>query len=134
MKPRTYRAATVIEYTPRPRTPAPSTGLLAALAELPEAAIRTSPVGATKAQRAYMDRVAQLGCLLCRQPAQLHHVREGAGMAQKSSNWLVVPLCPSHHTGSDGIHGLSPRMFERRHGLSELDLLALTTERLQREQ
>ena len=57
----------------------------------------------TKAERVHMGRVAALGCYLCRHlglgdtPAQVHHVREGQGMAQRASNWLTVPLCEKHH-------------------------------------
>ena len=42
-----------------------------------------------------------------------------------------MPLCPEHHTGKTGLHGLGTRAFERTYGLSELDLLALTLERLE---
>lgn len=64
-------------------------------------------------------------------PAQVHHVREGQGMSQRASNFLTVPLCPEHHQGSTGLHGLGTNAFERTYGLSELDLLALTLERLE---
>ena len=30
---------------------------------------------ATKAERMHMDRVAQLGCYVCKAPATLHHIR-----------------------------------------------------------
>jgi hypothetical protein len=85
---------------------------------------------ATAAERAHMGRVAGLGCLLCGMPAEVHHIREGQGMAQRASNWLTVPLCPEHHRGMSGLHGLGERGFERRYRLSELDLLAMTSERL----
>lgn len=61
----------------------------------------------------------------------IHHVREDQGGAQRASNYLTVPLCPEHHTGKTGLHGLGTRAFERTYGLSELDLLALTLERLE---
>lgn len=86
------------------------------------------------ALRTHLNQVADLGCLICRllglgpTPPQLHHPREGQGAAQRASDWLVVPLCREHHTGDSGVHGLSPRMFERRYGVSELDLVALTFE------
>ena len=84
----------------------------------------------------HMTRVAELGCALCRHlghgatPAELHHPREGQGGAQRASDWLVVPLCPEHHRGATGLHGLGVREFERRYRLSELDLLADTIEEL----
>lgn len=77
-----------------------------------------------------MGRVAALGCLLCGMPAEVHHIREGQGMAQRASNWLTVPLCPEHHRGSEGLHGLGERGFERRHRMGELDLLAETISKL----
>lgn len=80
----------------------------------------------TAAEREHMGRVAALGCLLCGQPAEVHHIREGQGMAQRASNWLTVPLCPEHHRGNEGLHGLGERGFERRYRLGELDLLAQT--------
>ncbi len=91
----------------------------------------------TAAERKHMGRVAALGCILCDHlglgatPAQVHHVREGQGMSQRASNFLTVPLCPEHHQGSTGLHGLGTNAFERTYGLSELDLLALTLERLE---
>lgn len=84
----------------------------------------------------HMGRVAALGCVLCRllghgfTPAVVHHVREGQGAAQRASNFLTVPLCPSHHTGDMGIHGLGRSGFESMYRLTELDLLADTIEQL----
>lgn len=87
-----------------------------------------------KSEQKYMGRVAELGCIVCKTlfnrfvPAQVHHIREGQGMAQRASNWLVVPLCPECHTGPTGLHG--DRSLMRIGKLEELDLLALTIEAL----
>lgn len=77
-------------------------------------------------------KVASLGCILCHHldpdcctPATLHHVREGQGMSQRASDYLVVPLCPEHHQGKTGVHG---GQFYQLHKLDELDLLAMTIE------
>ena len=84
----------------------------------------------TKAMKEHMDKVAQLPCLTCgTEPVEIHHIREGQGMAQRASNWLVVPLCPSCHRGSKGIHGDKSMMNIRK--WTELDLLAMTLERLE---
>jgi len=83
---------------------------------------------ATKAEKAYMGRVAELGCIVCSSPACVHHIREGQGMGQRASNFLTIPLCFEHHQGSLSIHG-SPRQFKNIYG-SELDLLAQTIEML----
>src|SRR5262245_27148974 len=91
----------------------------------------------TAAEKRHMDRVAALGCIVCAHlgtpdtPAEIHHIREGEGMSQRASNWMVVPACPEHHRGASGIHGLGVRGFERRYRLSELDLLAMTIEALE---
>ena len=90
----------------------------------------------TLATKRHMSKVAAIGCILCRHfgygvtPAELHHVREGQGMAQRASDFLVVPLCPEHHRGNSGLHGLGERGFYTRYRLSELDLLAMTIEAL----
>jgi hypothetical protein len=47
-------------------------------------------------------------------------------MAQRQSDWLVVPLCEYHHTSSKGWHGT--RDDFKRHSVGELDLLADTIE------
>ena len=89
---------------------------------------------ATKAERNYMGRIASLGCVVCRLlghghvGAQIHHIREGQGMAQRAQNFLVIPLCPEHHTGSKGIHG--DRTYMRILKVDELDLLNQTIEDL----
>lgn len=44
----------------------------------------------------YLDKVAALGCWICRSPAEIHHIT-GAGMGRKSSNRDVIPLCDRHH-------------------------------------
>lgn len=88
--------------------------------------------------KAHMGRVAAAGCVLCHHlgygdtPAEVHHIREGQGAAQRASDWLTVPLCPSHHRGQEGVHGLGTKGFYTRYKLTELDLLAMTIERLAR--
>jgi hypothetical protein len=90
----------------------------------------------TAAEKSYLDKVASLGCVLCKHlglgssPATLHHIREDQGMSQRASHFLVVPLCPEHHQGNSGIHGLGTKRFYTRYRLTELDLLALTLEQI----
>lgn len=87
---------------------------------------------ATQQEKDYMGRVAALGCYLCRlrgygpTPAQCHHIREGAGMGQRNSHWLTVPLCERHHANysKDGIHG--QRQEWKLAGVDEIDALADT--------
>jgi len=89
-------------------------------------------VSKTVAEKKYMDRVAELGCVLCRHlgfgysPPHLHHVKEDQGLSQRAEHWLVVPLCPEHHQGKSGLHGLGTKGFYLRYRLTEIDLLAMT--------
>ena len=84
---------------------------------------------ATKAEKKYMDRVASLPCAVCgAEPVELHHLREGQGMSQKASNYLVIPLCVECHRCSIGLHGDRTRM--RILKVDEMDLLAKTIEML----
>lgn len=84
----------------------------------------------TKAEKLHRDRVARLGCIVCLNagnpdtPAELHHIRTGQGLAQRSPEFEVIPLCPTHHrTGGYGVavHA-GRRSWEATHG-TERDLL-----------
>ena len=89
---------------------------------------KSKPATPAKEKR-YLDRVAQLDCVVCgAHGVHVHHLREGQGMGQRASNFLTAPLCPSCHTGPRGIHG--DRSVLRQDKLDELDLLARTIERL----
>ncbi len=85
--------------------------------------------GATAAEKRFLDAIASQGCILCRTlgypgtPAEIHHLRTGMGAGQRNTNENVIPLCPEHHRGATGYHGLGRRAFERMYGLTELDLL-----------
>jgi len=84
----------------------------------------------TKAEKRYLDRVASLPCAVCgTEGVHVHHLRDGVGMAQRSSNYLTVPLCPECHQGPYGVHGDKSRLRARK--LTEMDLLASTIEALQ---
>lgn len=89
-------------------------------------------------ERKHMARVADLGCAVCWRmgilsgPSELHHPRRGTGMGQRASDFDVIPLCPEHHRGSTGLHGLGTKGFAKAYGFDEADLLAETRERLRR--
>lgn len=81
------------------------------------------------AEKRHLDRVAGLPCCLCGDtPVQVHHIRDGQGMAQRASNWLAVPLCPDCHVGPKGVHG--DRTMLRIMKMEELDMLADTIKKL----
>lgn len=82
-----------------------------------------------QAEARHMDRVAQLDCVLCgARPVEVHHLREGQGMAQRASSFLTVALCPDCHRGPSGLHG--DKSLLRIQKVEELDLLARTIEAL----
>ena len=81
---------------------------------------------ATKQQKEHYDKLARLGCILCIRlgygegtPAEIHHIRR----AGKRSDAPVIPLCPEHHRGNSGIHGLGRKRFEREYATTEELLL-----------
>ena len=84
---------------------------------------------ATKVEREWMTRIADLGCVACRQdgiedtPANVHHICQGM---RRLGHLFTIPLCPEHHK-SDGRHVPSihnqRRTFVQRYG-TELELLA----------
>ena len=83
----------------------------------------------TAAEKRHMVRVAQLSCGLCgAEGVEVHHIREGQGGAQRASDFLTVPVCPSCHRGPKGIHGDRTMLRIKKWG--EIDLLADTLRRL----
>lgn len=53
----------------------------------------------TKAEREENNRIASTGCLICFQPGQIHHWREGAELRSKAPK---ICLCQRHHMGKYG--------------------------------
>ena len=57
----------------------------------------------TRADREHLSRVAELGCIVCRNlgigysPAVVHHIRDGYGVGQRAPHTETIPLCPAHH-------------------------------------
>ena len=84
----------------------------------------------TKAEKAYKETVASIGCVICREhydvknPCELHHVGEGSGAR---SEYMLVGLCADHHrNGSTSLHGAGVKQFLRLFGLpTEYHLLEL---------
>ncbi len=89
----------------------------------------------TAADKRHMSKIAGLGCIVCSNlgymdsPAEVHHIRHGAGMGQKSKE--CIPLCHKHHrTGGYGVAFHAGRMiFEANFG-TELELLRRVNERI----
>lgn len=90
---------------------------------------------ATKAEKEHFGKLARLGCILCIRlnygegtPAEIHHIRR----AGRRSDAPVIALCPEHHRGNTGIHGMGRKLFERHYGCTEDDLLSKTETLVQR--
>ena len=85
-----------------------------------------------KAQKEHYDKVARLGCILCRHlelgetPCEIHHIRR----AGKRDTAPVIGLCPFHHRGNGGVHGLGRKAFEKKYCITEEELLSKTEELL----
>jgi len=85
----------------------------------------------SKEERKHYDRIALHGCIVCylggygHSPCEIHHIRTGTGMAQKSHWSKAIGLCPTHHRlGGIGVAIHSGiRSFESAIGMTELELL-----------
>lgn len=89
---------------------------------------------ATKSEKIALNKIAQLGCILCSEvlgfegtEAELHHVRR---YGAKRATSPILPLCPEHHRGNDGIHGLGVKGFERKWQISCEELLERVSQKL----
>lgn len=86
------------------------------------------------ASERHLDRVRASGCVICKRlgyevtRAEAHHARDGVGAAQRNSDWMTMGLCPEHHRGTSGVHGMGTRAFERTYKTTELELVAETLE------
>lgn len=60
----------------------------------------------TAAAKRHLDRLSTYPCAVCgTQMAHCHHPRAAAGMGQRASDFLAIPLCYECHQGQHGIHG-----------------------------
>ena len=88
----------------------------------------------TKAEIIHKGRVAELGCAMCHHihephtpgPVELHHIRSGGW--GRGDYTTLIPLCPDHHRGNIGIHGMGTKAFERTYGVTQQELLTWTME------
>ena len=73
----------------------------------------------SKAEKNHLQMVAELGCIICKMPCEIHHLRQGMGMGQRNSHFNVIGLCHKHHrTGGYGvaIHA-GQKEFEKNFGI-----------------
>ncbi|TMS58944.1 hypothetical protein MW7_007240 [Imbroritus primus] len=97
---------------------------------------RSRGKAANTAEKTYLGKVAELGCVLCRHlglgatPAIVHHQRTGQGK-MRASHYRTAPLCPFHHQGSGhGVHDMGRPQFQDTYGISEVELVEQTRREL----
>lgn len=70
----------------------------------------------------WLKHVADIGCIVCTAPAQIHHITQNG---RRISDYHVLPLCHFHHVAGprgDAVHN-GKFEFESRYG-SQLKLHA----------
>jgi len=89
---------------------------------------------ANKNEKNTLRKIAECGCILCSEffgiegtPAELHHVRRYGNVRSASP---ILPLCPEHHRGNSGLHGLGVKRFERKYQISCEELLERVSQKL----
>lgn len=98
------------------------------------------PVSIRKATRSiggvleqlHKARLVELGCMCCLMgmnihtpDVELHHLRAGQGWGK--GDWMtLIPLCPEHHRGATGVHGLGTKGFPKHYGFTEHQMLDKT--------
>jgi hypothetical protein len=90
----------------------------------------------TSTERDHKDKVAALGCAYCHflhgshapDAVELHHYR-GGGWG-KGDYTTLIPLCPEHHRGRTGVHGMGTKAFDRESGTTQQELLDWTLQRI----
>jgi len=89
---------------------------------------------APKSEKIALNKIAELGCILCSEilgiegsAAELHHVRR---FGAKRATSDLLPLCPEHHRGNSGVHGLGTKGFEVKWGVTYEKLLERVSQKL----
>lgn len=75
--------------------------------------------------RRYWQRLVDMGCVICRRPAEIAHMHgpsltergflKPKGKKQSWQDWLVLPLCPDHHR-LDGGFDVATASWEQKNG------------------
>lgn len=89
------------------------------------------------AERRHLEALVDLGCIAClivgiKTPnVEIHHLRSGVGVGQRSNHYRAIPLCAPHHrTGGYGIaFHAGKKAFEAKYGTEE-ELLEETMKRI----
>ena len=93
----------------------------------------------TKAEKAFHDELASLGCIACfidgryMEEVSIHHID---GRTRPGSHMKVLPLCAGHHQNGTGVPGLIAvhpwkARFEKQYG-KQMEILDLCKAMLER--
>jgi len=85
----------------------------------------------SREEKAHYSKLVELGCIVCKlhhgvyTHPEIHHIRSGCGIGQRSDHFHTIPLCPLHHRlGGHGVAVHAGRKtWEKKYG-SESGLLA----------
>lgn len=78
----------------------------------------------TKKQYEIFAKLAESGCIVCGNHANIHHC--GTGMGGRKDHNFVIPLCYFHHQGEQGIHKIGRKAWQELYGTErELHILAM---------
>ena len=92
----------------------------------------------SKTDPSTLSKIAELGCCVCRKigypgtPAEFHmfSIKQFKNSTKRVK--AVLPICPPHHRGATGIHGLGKRKFEKTYGFTIAELLEDTNNLLEK--
>ena len=93
---------------------------------------------ATKKEKEWMRKVAELGCYACQvngieNYAEVHHIRKHTGMGLRPSHFDTIPLCGRHHrTNKDSIH-LGKKLFIQKYG-TEQEILKQVIDKIKKKE
>lgn len=97
--------------------------------EIPITVPKTERAAGGVLEQFHKSRLVDLGCMCCAMAlgvttpgVELHHRRAGQGWGK--GDWMtLIPLCPEHHRGATGVHGLGTKGFPKHYGFTEQDML-----------
>lgn len=73
------------------------------------------------AERRHHDRLREMGCIIHRTPASIHHLRHADGKVITKSHARVMPVCPEcHQHGPIAIHRIGQAAWDALHGMDSL--------------
>lgn len=86
----------------------------------------------TKKQKLLWEQAREIGCIVgptlsCEGVSEIHHCLTGAG--GRKDHDKVICLCYGHHRGRDGIHTISRKIWQLKHG-SEISLMVKTQDKI----